>query len=115
MSQAETKIMQAIQEAVTRDGRAKIRRNVIGQGITDYGSRVTFGMGDGSADLLGMLRGSGRVLALEVKTFAPGSRQNKDQLAWAASIRRAGGFVAVARSPAEALAAVTRALAGLSE
>ena len=112
MAQEEHGIEARIKLALNRDGRVRVRRNVIGQGTTDWGARVSFGLGDGSADLVGYIKGSGRVFCVEVKTFRPGSRQNDDQIAWAATVRKHGGFVAVARSEAEALAAVDRALAG---
>lgn len=83
------------------------------------------GLGDGSADLIGILslsvlltrpdgsqvcQTTGRFVALEVKK--PGGRVEPEQEAWLEAVRRAGGFAAVVHSPEEALAALDRARRG---
>ena len=106
----ETAIMAAIRKAVNTDGRVRLVRNNTGQ---DQQTRVRYGLGKGGADLVGILRGPGRVVALEVKT--PVGRLSTEQRLWLASVRRFGGFAAVAHDVPEALAAVDRACAGASE
>lgn len=69
-----------------------------------------FGLGVGSADLVGMLSPSGRFFALEVKT--PSGKVSEDQRRWHDVVRRHGGFCAVVRSVAEAEAALERAKRG---
>lgn len=105
----ETIIMRNIRLAVNRTGRARVVRNNVGLDAT---SGVRYGLGIGSADLVGMLR-SGRVFALEVKS-GPG-RLTTEQRAWIAAVRRWGGFATVVRSVEDALAALERAEAGASE
>lgn len=106
----ESAIQSAIRQAVNLDGRARIVRNAVGYAAD---TKVRYGLGVGSADLVGILVGSGRVFALEVKT--PIGRLRPEQKAWLAAVRQKGGFAAVVRSPEEALAALERALQGLSE
>lgn len=106
----ETTIMKKIRKAVNLDGRARLVRNNTG---FDLQTKVRYGLGIGGADLVGLLRDSGRVFAIEVKT--PIGRLSAEQKAWLAAVRRFGGFAAVARSETEALAAVDRACAGAIE
>ena len=110
----ETDIMRAVRKAVNLDGRALITRNNVGVGRAMHDeSVIRFGLGVGSPDLVGILRGSARGFALEIKT--PVGRLSPEQRAWATAFRKHGGFCAVVRSVHEALAAVERALAGASE
>jgi hypothetical protein len=106
----ETKIMQEIRQAVNLDGRCRLVRNNTG---VDKQTHVRYGLGLGGADLVGLIRGSGRGFAIEVKT--PIGRLSPEQRAWLAAFRALGGFAAVARSTDEALACVDRACAGASE
>ncbi len=78
----------------------------------DIARGVRYGLGIGSADLIGILHASGRFVAFEVKS--PTGRQSADQRRWAESVRRAGGFYALVRSPNAALDALARAVAGAS-
>ncbi len=105
----ETQLMQAIRYAVNRTGRARLMRNSVGY---DAEARVRYGLGVGSADLVGMLRG-GRVFVLEVKTAS--GRTTSEQQAWLDTVRRFGGFAAVVRSVDDALAALERAEAGADQ
>lgn len=68
---------------------------------------ITYGLGTGSADLVGVLR-SGRVLGCEVKT--PTGKVSKEQQAWIDSVNRWGGVAFVARSTDEAVCEVLRAI-----
>lgn len=104
--------MREVRAAVLKTRRVLLWRNHVGTGYsTSGGAFVSFGLGKGSADLVGLLVGSGRFFALEVKT--PIGRIRPNQRAWAAAIQRAGGFVAFVRSTAEALDALTRAETGM--
>ena len=105
----ESTLLKKIRQAINLDGRARIVRNTVG---FDSERKVHYGLGIGSADLVGLLR-SGRVFTLEVK--APGGRVQPEQAAWLAAVRRWGGFAAIVRSVAEALAALDRAEAGACE
>lgn len=105
----ETALMRNIRLAVNRTGRARLVRNNVGR---DQTTHTIYGLGVGSADLVGMLL-SGRAIALEVKTDT--GRLRDEQKAWLASFRRWGGFAAVVRSIDEAVAAIGRAEQGASE
>lgn len=108
---AETPIMAAIRKAVNCDGRARLVRNNVG---FDAEKKVRYGLGVGSADLVGfLLDGSARLFCIEVKT--PTGRLSPEQRAWIGAVRRNHGFAAVARSVPEAMAALERALAGACE
>jgi len=75
--------------------------------------RYHYGLPIGSADLVGVLAPSGRLIALECKTAV--GKLRKEQRAWLDVVRRFGGFACVVRSAEEALAAVERARKGASE
>jgi hypothetical protein len=77
---------------------------------------IRAGLGDGSADLVGIVRlhtGIGRAFVLEVKRA--GEKPKPDQARWLGVVRSLGGFAAVVHSVEEALAAVERCRAGESE
>ena len=76
-------------------------------------SHVRYGLAKGSSDLIGILKPSGRLVSLEVKTES--GRVSPEQELWLAMIRRFGGFAAVVRSVDDALAALDRARAGAFE
>lgn len=71
---------------------------------------VRFGLGVGSADLVGLMKG-GRFIALEVKRPKHG-RVSEDQEKWIRTVRQWGGVAEVVTSPEEALDVVARAKAG---
>lgn len=77
---------------------ALIFRNNVGQMIDKDGRCVVFGLGKGSADLIGMW--SGRFLAIEVKT--PIGRLSPEQKLYQQLIESKGGIYVVLRSVAEA-------------
>lgn len=105
----ETALSRNIRLAVNRTMRARLLDNEVG---VDTAKGVRYGLGVGSADLVGCLR-SGRVFCLEVKT--PSGRPPTDeQTRWLESVRRWGGFACVVRSVNDALAALDRAEQGLS-
>lgn len=108
----EASLLRSIRKALNlaRDAeghlRCRVVRNTVG---FDQTRKVRYGLGTGSADLVGLLRG-GRVLAIEVKT--PGALPTAEQRAWIAAVRRWGGAAACVRSVDEAMAALTAAESG---
>lgn len=105
----ETPLMRDIHAAVLSTGRALLWRN--NTGLATYGeAKVRYGLGVGGADLVGLLRPSGRGFALEVKT--PSGRLSAEQRAWHRAWAGAGGFVACVRSVEEALRALEEATNG---
>lgn len=111
----ESIILAAVHKALAATGRVVMWRNnsgalpAVGRGGRSYPMR--FGLGVGGADLVGLLRPSGRFLAIEVKTAT--GKQSDEQRAWAAAVQGAGGFYRVVRSPEEALDALEAAAAPL--
>lgn len=83
-------------------------RNAVGTGTNQSGNMVKYGLGKGSADLIGMVRPSGRTVALEIKL--PGGRVSNDQQMFLALINSGGGFGRVVRSVDEANRAVDQAI-----
>ncbi len=71
---------------------------------------MRFGLAVGSADLVGVLRPSGRFVAIEVKTST--GRLRPAQAQWSRLVQSMGGFYAVVRSADDAIAALARARAG---
>ena len=98
-----TVTMGEIHRAIVATGRALLWRN--NAGVATYGAaRVRYGLGLGSPDLVGVLVGSGRGFALEVKTGS--GRLSPEQRAWHRAWSRAGAYVACVHSADEALAAL---------
>src|SRR5580698_2100156 len=113
--QGETLVKRRIRAALMATGRVRIFPNPRG---FDREFKRWYGLADGAADLVGLLRSGqerGRFVAFEVKTHAAGSRPRKTQLAHADMIRADGGFYAFVRDEVEALAALARAECGESE
>lgn len=79
-------------------------------GWTKGGQWVSYGLCKGSADLIGIIKPSGRFFALELKTDT-GTLTEEQQL-FLALVNRMGGYAAVARSVKEALQHVKKASAG---
>lgn len=105
----ETPIMHEINEALLLTGRVLLFRN--NGGVAKFGKhRVRYGLGVGGADLVGLLRPSGRGFALEVKT--PIGDLEPEQIAWHRAWRSAGGFVECVTSVEAALAALAQAESG---
>lgn len=99
--------MLAIREACLVTGRVLLWRNNSGMTRGAGGRAIRYGLGIGSPDLIGLVRGSGRLFALEVKTAT--GRESDEQRAWARAVTAAGGFVRTVRSVDEAIAAVNEA------
>jgi VRR-NUC domain len=90
-----------IRFALVRTGRVLLWRNSVG-GVR--GTRLRYGLGVGSADLVGLLRGglrAGRLFAVEVKTET--GRLSVEQREWLHAVNAAGGYACVARTVPEAL------------
>ena len=107
----ESVILAKVHQALAATGRVVLWRNqtgalpAVGRGGRTY--PVRFGLGVGGADLVGLLRPSGRFIALEVKTAS--GRQSPEQRAWARAVESAGGFYRVVRSVEDALEALDAA------
>ncbi len=80
----------------------RVFRNNVGayDPVGDGKSWVSYGLGKGSADLVGLIVGSGRFLGVEIKTAT--GRQSDEQKAWAKTIVGYGGVAIILRSVAEA-------------
>lgn len=61
---------------------------------------ITYGLGIGSSDLIGLIEGPGQFLAAEIKTVK--GRLTDEQEAWQDMIRRYGGKAITLRSEDEA-------------
>lgn len=77
------------------------------------GRTLRYGLCRGSADLIGVLAPTGRIIALECKTDI--GRLSEEQKLFLAHVRSRGGFAAVVRSVEDFLEAMKRAKEGLSE
>ena len=97
----EADAMHAIHDAVVASGLAVLWRNNCGVATWQNGARTRYGLGLGSADLVGVLRPSGRAVAIEVKS--PVGKATPAQLAWRRAWEGAGGLYILARSVEDAL------------
>lgn len=109
----ESEIQAAIRTALGKLPDVRVWRNHVGALRDERGVTHRFGLAVGSADLVGMLAPSGRLIALECKSET--GRLRPEQRAWMQLVRDAGGFACVVRSADEALAAVERARRGANE
>ena len=131
-------ITRPIEAALNRLPGVRCSRNNTGTLRDLRGIPVTYGLGLGGADIVGIVRvwlgkedrdtgGDGlgiyvggmfigRAFALETKGSSRTKRSRKeDQARWGRVFRMMGGFYAIARSIPEAVAAVDRCRAGESE
>ncbi len=83
-------------------------RNQSGMVATKTGHFMHFGA-TGSADILGILRPSGRFIALECKTAT--GKQSPGQVQWGSKVIEMGGAYAVVRSFPEAKAFIEEVIA----
>ena len=95
----ESQLQDAIRLALGRVPGLDLARNNVGTAEI-RGYRVAFGLGPGSADLIGHYRG--RFVAVEIKT--PVGRQSPEQRLYQQRIERNGGIYQILRSVDEALA-----------
>lgn len=99
----ETGALRAIHNALSVAGVVLFRNNV---GVARFGTHVVrYGLGTGSADLVGLYRG--RFVAVEVKSAI--GRQSPAQRTWQETVERAGGLYVLARDVKTALQAVVGA------
>lgn len=108
---AETVIMKQIQVALAVMPGVTVWRSNTGILKDEGGRPIRFGLGTGSADLVGFIHGTGRLFALEVKTAT--GRVSADQRTWLSFVASKGGYAAVVRSVADATEAVEAAERGL--
>lgn len=73
---------------------------------------LSYGLGKGSADLIGIVTVGGRGLFLALEVKAPAGRIAPHQQAWLDRVRSMGGIAAVVRSALEAVEVVQQAQAG---
>jgi hypothetical protein len=98
---SETALSSAIREALLATGKVLLWRNNTGKLQDRTGRWVTYGIGVGGADLVGLYRPTGRFVAWEVKTLD--GKLSPEQRAWHAVVTAAGGAVFTARSVDEAM------------
>lgn len=100
----EGNIMREIQNELSRSGRCVLTRNSCG---FDPANNVTYGLGVGSPDLVGVLIPSGVAFCIEVKT--PKGRASKEQIAWWRAWGKRGVRGGFANSVAQAMALLNEA------
>jgi len=113
---AETNLQQQIRLAVGTRPDARLFRNQCGA-LPDprTGRLVTFGLARGSADLIGWrtvvvtpdMVGQRLAVFTSIEIKTPTGRLRPEQQAWLGVVRGAGGIAAVARSVADAEAALS--------
>ena len=108
-----TEILRPIVEALNSRDDVRVWRNNSGVLKDHRDIPIRYGLGIGSADLVGIVSPSGRAICLEVKRRGRGL--TVDQNRWGRAVRRFGAFYAVVRSVEEAVAAVERCKRGESE
>lgn len=96
----ESVLMDRIRLVLGREQAAVWWRNNTGVAQTGNGYIVRYGLGNGSADLVGLFRG--HFVAVEIKT--PTGRQSDDQRRWQSLVESKGGFYAIVRSEDDARA-----------
>jgi hypothetical protein len=124
----ETPILHDIRVALGSEPDLVLWRNNTGALPDKRGIPVKFGLCEGSADLIGVLRidlenivtdreFTGRFIALEVKRpiDRTGARRKEMQRLFRELVRRMGGFAAAVNSVEQAKAALDRAREGESE
>jgi hypothetical protein len=93
-------VRRSIEIALNKQGLVRVMLNAQYSGPA-RGGYTRAGLGTGTADLVGYVRGSGRFFALEVKTGS--GKVSAEQAAWIAQTNQEGGYAAVARTPEEAI------------
>lgn len=108
---SEIALQKRILLALHKQGIVHVIRNNVGVAVPLSGNRpVRYGLGTGSPDLVGIVRGSGRAVGFEIKT--PTGRVRKEQTAWIALFNKLGGYGCIVRSIDEALAEAEYAATG---
>ena len=101
----ESDLVHASREALCRAG-ALCWRNNVGVAKLARGA-VRYGLGIGSADLVGCYRG--RFFGVELKSAT--GRQSPEQIAWQRAVEQAGGLYVLARAGESVPELVARVLA----
>lgn len=112
--QSEKEIQAAVRYALGIEGTFRMFRNNVGVLPDGHGGFIRYGLAKGSADLIGIMQTNGRFISCEIKKPKTG-RASEEQTAWAATIRKFGGFACTVRSVDEAMAALERAKRGESQ
>lgn len=112
-----------IRAALNKLPGVRVARNNVGSLEWAPGKMLRYGLGEGSADLVGIVRITdvtvvwskpvGRAFALEVKW--PGEKPTEDQERWMSEVRKLGGFACIVHSVEEAIQAVDRCRSGASQ
>lgn len=108
---SESRIQAQIRAVLSsREAKSRVWRNNVGGAELKDGSYIKYGLGVGSADLIGIFKriitpdmvGSlfGQFVAVEVKT--PIGRLSKEQKAWLKAVQSMGGVAEVCRSAEDA-------------
>lgn len=105
MAKNEATLIREIQIAVSATG-CRVFRNNVGLFESTMGNKVRTGLCKGSSDLIGWTK-FGRFLSIEVKT--PGSKPTREQAAWIAAVKSAGGVGFVAVSAEDAIEQLRKA------
>lgn len=102
----EATLLKLIRRDLNATGRCRLVRNNVG---VDLERGIRYGLGNGSADLIGVLR-DGHAFAIEVKSAT--GRLRPDQISWWRAATRWGVRGGVARSIPEAFDLLERAERG---
>ena len=97
--------MHEIRAALTATGLITCWRNNTGY---DAERKIHYGLGIGGADLVGILKSSGRFVGIEVKTAK--GRVADEQRMWAQAVTNAGGLYILTRSAEDAVRQLTEVL-----
>ncbi len=106
---SEADIQNAIRLAVGSLPYVRLWRNNVGMLKDHRGVPIRYGLAPGSADLIGVVAPSGRMLSIEVK--APGRLRTatEAQVNWARMVEQFGGVAGIVDNVADALALAERA------
>lgn len=111
----ESSVLRAILVALARVSDVRVSRNNVG---VDTLKGVTYGLGIGSPDIVGILTHGGFAYAFGLEVKAPGARTAKDhlarQVAWRTVAEKRGMMCREVRSVAEAIAVVDELRARLT-
>lgn len=100
MSLSESQLMDRVRLILGSEPDGVWWRNNTGVATSAAGHTIRYGLGNGSADLVGLFRG--RFVAVEIKTAA--GRQTEDQQRWQRLVESKRGVYAIVRSEDDARA-----------
>ena len=103
---SETELVTSVLSALALEPGVVAWRNNTGMARV-HGSHVRFGLGSGSADIIGILRPGGRFVALECKTEK--GKASLEQHAWRTRVEEHGGVYGLVRSVQEARDVIAQA------